>query len=382
MARDRRFRYGGPLMSTIPLRHALIPLLIGSTLLPVAPAFAAVAVAPVYTDVADGKPTFGDTAFGAPTSRGNDGVASPDNWTHADYPTSATPYPGEGANAPNPYWEVDLQGSHDLDNIVITDRIGCCDPSRLDGSIVTLFNGSGGIIGTEMIAGIAGTTGSRLTFDNGGGGYTGVARVRIDGVNGGAPIQYFQFSEFDANVFEGATAPINFAAGAPVSLMDASGVPAATWPGFPAANITDGVLSSITHPQPQAATGFYFEIDLGQEILVDNFDITGRGFRDACCPERLEDWRVEFLDGDGMTTFSYDHTGQTVMTDNIDVIGMTGGFGPAAQFVRVINANGADYGPQIGEFALYGVPVPEPGVAGLAAMAACAAAWRRRRRSP
>ena len=55
---------------------------------------AAVAIGPPsLIDVADGKPTFGDVAFGAPTSRGNDGIAADGNWTHADFPTSATPYP-------------------------------------------------------------------------------------------------------------------------------------------------------------------------------------------------------------------------------------------------------------------------------------------------
>ncbi|MDG2124399.1 MAG: hypothetical protein P8J87_11905, partial [Verrucomicrobiales bacterium] len=88
-------------------------------------AAAAVALAPaISTDVAQSKPTFGDVAFGAPTSRGNDGINGNDNngnWTHANYPTSAVPYPGGSGNAPNPYWEVDLQGSFDLTSIALTD---------------------------------------------------------------------------------------------------------------------------------------------------------------------------------------------------------------------------------------------------------------------
>ncbi len=112
------------------------------------------------TNVALNKPTFGDTAFGAPTSRGNDGIdgnADSGNWTHANYPTSAVPYPGEAVNAPNPYWEVDLQGSYNLTSFDVTDRVGCCGPvSRLDGSMVTLIGAGGSIVGTQALTGLVG----------------------------------------------------------------------------------------------------------------------------------------------------------------------------------------------------------------------------------
>ena len=48
----------------------------------------------IEVNVAELKPSFGDTAFGAPTSRGNDGIdgtVNPAHWTHADYPASALP---------------------------------------------------------------------------------------------------------------------------------------------------------------------------------------------------------------------------------------------------------------------------------------------------
>lgn len=102
---------------------------------------------------------------------------------HADFPSSATPYPGEAGNAPNPYWEVDLSGNFDLQSVVITDRIGtCCDPNRLNGSTVTFYGAGGSTIGTAPISIADGTFGSIITLDNGGAGYAGVERIRIDGL--------------------------------------------------------------------------------------------------------------------------------------------------------------------------------------------------------
>lgn len=57
----------------------------------------------VETNVALGKPTTGDTAFGFPTSNGNDGSIS--TFNHAD---NVNPAPD------NPYWTVDLQGAFHL----------------------------------------------------------------------------------------------------------------------------------------------------------------------------------------------------------------------------------------------------------------------------
>ena len=333
---------------------------------------------PSEQNVAFGKPTFGDTAFSAPTSRGNDGIDGFDNsgnWTHADYPTSATPYPGEATNAPNPYWEVDLQGSYQLDRFVVTDRVGCCTGSRLDGSIVTLYGAGGSVVGTQTLTAAAGG-GDVLSFDNAGLGFSGVERVRIDGSNGGTPIQYFQFSEFEA--FATIQTPINWALGGGVQYYDASGTPVGSWPSLPASNVTDGNPNSLSHPNnPTPHAGFYVDVDLGQEILIDSLDLTGR--LDGCCPDRLEGYTIEFRDASGALVHSMAHPGQTAATENIDVIGSYGGDGPLAQIVRVVNTSGNDYGPQIGELEVYGVtPVPEPSGA-LLAFIGSALVLRRRR---
>jgi hypothetical protein len=332
--------------------------------------------APSQQNVALSKPSFGDTAFSAPTSRGNDGIdgfANSGNWTHADFPTSATPYPGEATNAPNPYWEVDLQGSYQLDSFVVTDRVGCCTGSRLNGSLVTLFGAGGSVVGSQTLIAAAGG-GDILSFDNAGLGFSGVERVRIDGVNGGNPIQYFQFSEFAA--LSTIQTPVNWALGAGVQYYNASGAPVGTWASLPASFATDGILNNHTHALDQFAAGYYADIDLGQEILIDSLDLTGR--TDGCCPERLQDFTIEFLDASGALVHSMSQSGQVTNTANIDVIGSFGGNGPLAKTVRIVNSNGDNYGPQIGELQVYGVSVPEPSSALLTLLSVAFLAFRRR----
>ncbi|MDB4438314.1 discoidin domain-containing protein [bacterium] len=331
---------------------------------------------PSQQNIALGKPTFGDTAFGAPTSRGNDGIdgnESGGNWTHADFPTSAVPYPNEVTNAPNPYWEVDLGGTYNLDSANVTDRVGCCDPSRLDGSTVTFFGAGGSVVGTETITVLSG--GGTYSWNNGGSGYAGVERIRIDGSNGGVPIRYFQFSELQALSL--VQVPINWALGAAAQFYDSSGTPVDAWGGLPAFNITDGNLNTLSHPLNQQNAGYYVDIDLGQEILVDSLDLTGR--LDGCCPNRLQDFTIEFVDGLGAVTHSMPISGQVTTTTNIDVIGSYGGEGPLAQNIRIVNSSGDDYGPQIGELEVYGIAaIPEPSGA-LLSLLGTTLLFRRRR---
>jgi hypothetical protein len=314
------------------------------------------AIAYASVDVADFKPTSGDVAFGFPTSNGNDGNVS--TFNHAD---NTNPAPN------NPYWEVDLQGAFNLTQIVVTDRAGCCSPNRLNGSTISLIGAGGALLGTESIGGIVdGTFGSVFSFNNGGVGYSGVERVRIDGSQ-----QYFQFAEFDAFSLQ----PKNWALGAVAGHYNAGGSLVASWPSLPAGNITDGNFNSISHPQDQASSGYYAQIDLGQSIYIDSITMTGR--LDGCCPERLEGYQLQFLDAAGGLLHTMNHPGSTTPTETIDVIGSFGGLGPQARFVRVVNANGANYGPQIGELQVFGV-VPEPSATILLGLGLCGLLRRRR----
>ena len=249
--------------------------------------------------------------------------------------------------------EVDFQGSFTINQMIVSDRNGCCTPNRLNGSTITLFDVGGGIVGTETINGLPDSNPGAATTANFSTVYADVARARIDGLS-----NFFQFSEFEA--FANIASPINWALGAGAQIFDNTGAPRNTWPGLPASNVTDGALGAVTHPENQPDhTNWYIEIDLGQEVFIDNISLTGRGFQDGCCPERLRDYQVEFLNDAGVSQFVYTHTGTTQFTDNIDIIGLTGGLGPQTRTIRVINADGTQFAPQLAEFQVFGV-IPEP----------------------
>lgn len=305
----------------------------------------------VELNIAQGKPTFGDTSFGAPTGRGNDGIDGVENtanWTHADYPTSAIPYPGEVDVAPNPYWQVDLGESFDLTRLQLVDRVGCCDPNRLNGSTITLFDGLGEVIGAPIeVDGFPASSqvaDAVLDFDNEGAGWVGVASIRIDGLETN---QYFQFSEFRAFSMQ-PEPPKNHALGAAVGFFNAEGVAVGAWGSLPEANVTDGAKGTLSHPLDQISPDYYLEVDLGEAVIAGNIAITGR--LDDCCPERLEDAKLELLDAGKNVVFTHVMAGQVTDTQVFEVPG-----GIAAQFVRITNANGADYGPQVGEVEVFGL---------------------------
>ncbi|MDA7888485.1 discoidin domain-containing protein [Akkermansiaceae bacterium] len=304
----------------------------------------------VEVNVAELKPTFGDTAYGAPTSRGNDGIdgiGDSMNWTHANYPTSGVPYPGEVDVAPNPYWQVDLGGSFDLTRIQLVDRVGCCDPQRLNGSTITLFDDVGGAIGSPVLVdGLALSNPAEtavVDFDNGGAGWTGVAAIRIDGLTAN---QYFQFSEFRAFSLQ----PQNAALGAVVT---ASGP---TWGGQGPENMTDGSYLTQSHPQADFGTlGFTYSIDLGQPFNLEALHIVNRS---GCCPERLSNYRVSLHDDDGAglpgaLVWTADvrtdgsHSGQggiDRLTDDMDADGVFTG-----RHIVIENLSDEAYNPQIAE---------------------------------
>ncbi|YCM43969.1 discoidin domain-containing protein [Verrucomicrobiaceae bacterium 227] len=317
-------------------------------------------------NVALSKPTFGDVAFGASTGRGNDGIdgtSDSGNWTHADYPTSAVPYPGEIAVAPNPYWEVDFGEEFDLTRIQLVDRVDCCDPQRLNGSTITLFDALGNEIGTPIsVEGLAVSNPANtavVDFDNGGAGWTGVARIRIDGL---ATNQYFQFSEFRAFSMQIPPLP-NAALGATVT---ASGP---TWSGQGPEKITDGDLENQSHPLADAGTlGFTYTVDLGQVFRLEEILIYNRA--DGCCPGRLSNYRVSLHDDDGnglpgdavwtadlRTDGSHSGTsGVDSLTAELDPDGVFSG-----QYIVVENLSDSEYNPQIAELqALTLDAVPEP----------------------
>ncbi len=139
----------------------------------------------------------------------------------------------------------------------------------------------------------------------------------------------------------------------------------ATYPGYPASNLTDGTAETFAHPNlPSNTLGFYFQIDLQATQELERIVITGRG--DGCCIERLSRYQVELradnngqpgavnwtgiLRGDG----SYPPVGGS---DTILPGDGTGSF--AGRFLRIVNISDDLYNPQIAEVVAIGVPGPK-----------------------
>jgi len=96
-------------------------------------AAANLAAAQEYTNLALDKPTSqSQTKYGGVSSRAVDGNTD-GNWGGG----SVTHTP---ENVANPWWEVDLQGSHEISKINIFGRTDCCQ-NRLQRMVVTVFNG-------------------------------------------------------------------------------------------------------------------------------------------------------------------------------------------------------------------------------------------------
>ncbi len=146
----------------------------------------------------------------------------------------------------------------------------------------------------------------------------------------------------------------NLAAGMVGQFYNADGDPVEPWAGFSTAHITDSDLTTIAHPLDEAAAHYYFEIDLGEEATITQLEITGRGFRDACCADRLENVTISIIDSLGEEVYSEVVAEQIVMTELIDLSVAQ----PRGQFVRIINTLEAPYGPQLGELAVFGSFTP------------------------
>jgi hypothetical protein len=337
--------------------------------------------AATLVNVAQGKPTTGDVAFGFPTGNGNDGNTA--TFNHAD---NTNPPPN------NPFWQVDLQGTFDLQSIEIVDRNdSCCTPNRLNGSVISVLDASLDTIFTlpEITTFPDGNTSTvPLVYDNGGAGFPGAAHIRVDGAN-----RYFQFAELRA------TADVSSG-----NLANLFGTATQSTTGFsrPAAGAIDGNLVSTSH----TATGDvmpWWEVDLGDSFRMETINLATRS---DCCtgaglPERDYNLLVEVLDAADQVVYSHpvinpwDGTGAaaTDVGDGtvfpIDFTGEPGG-GLIGQKVRVSKQafGGLDDGVNhsewlaIGELQVLGstTPIPEPSTAALALFVSIAVVGFRPRR--
>src|SRR5690606_8427407 len=152
-----------------------------------------------------------------------------------------------------------------------------------------------------------------------------------------------QIAELRAFSFD--PAPLNLAFGKPVELYDSSDTPVPTWSGFPASRLVDGFLNTISHPLDDFSEGYYYQIDLEAEVAIGEVRLSGR--LDGCCPERLSNFLLEILDGASDSVFVEEVPDQVTLPVTVDIGNVTG------RYLRIINAGGASYSPQVGEVAVF-----------------------------
>jgi hypothetical protein len=115
-------------------------------------------------NVALGKPTSGDVAFGFPTSNANDGRIDTISHSLNNVPAS---------------WQVDLQQAYNLTEIELVNRSDGCCPERLDGAVLTVLDENfDTIYSSDVIAGLPGA--ATLSFTGGGLGFANARYIRVD----------------------------------------------------------------------------------------------------------------------------------------------------------------------------------------------------------
>lgn len=142
----------------------------------------------------------------------------------------------------------------------------------------------------------------------------------------------------------------NLAIGKLGGYFNSTGDPVGTWGGLPATNVNDGLVNTISHPLDMASADYYYELDLGEDFSISGLLVTGRGFHSDCCHDRLENTTLVVLNSSGTEVFSQELTGQIIMSREVDLSAAP----PFGRFVRIVNSSGVNYGPQLGELAVYG----------------------------
>lgn len=236
----------------------------------------------IVTNVAAGKPTSGDVAFGFPTANAVDGNVA--NFTHSD-------------NVGPVFWQVDLTSSYDLFQIELLNRAGCC-PDRLNGAVLSVLDAASTPIFTAPPFAAAGD-GQTFSFDNGGLGFPGARYIRVDHNN-----QYLSIAEVRAFADLQPQAFDNLAYWFGTATQSTTGF------SLPASGAIDGnrVGNSISH----TATGDLtpsLTVDLGDLYRMETIDVYTR---DNCCtgppnnsPERDYNLTVEVLDAAGNVVYTH-----------------------------------------------------------------------------
>ena len=322
-----------------------------------------------------------DVAFGGTPNLAIDGN------TNGDYAGGSVTHTDD-AIAGTKQWQVDLGSVKPVDQIVLWNRTGCC-PLRLSNFRLGVYDGAnaevwaqnyyvgaGAVAVSEVVNPTAGTAGryvrvQQLGLNNDGNNVLSLAEVQV----------------FD---LQPALFP-NVAVGKPATQSSTAygGDASRAVDGNPSGNFGD---NTVTHTADSsngwvAGTPVFWEVDLQGDFSINEIAINGRG---DCCTERLGNFRVSILN-DGLEVWGMDNF-VGAPNSNLAAPGLwstyedTGGFFATGDKVRVSLIDGRNNSNDpnnagtlsLAEVRVFGVP--EPSVAGLAALGAASLLMRRRRR--
>jgi hypothetical protein len=131
----------------------------------------------------------------------------------------------------------------------------------------------------------------------------------------------------------------------------------AIYAGYPASNINDGNVGTFSHPDNGSTTGFYYQIDLGQEYALHHLSVVNRG--DGCCPERLTNYQLTLYSDAGgsagsvLWQASVRSDGTNSGSGGTDTVLASASTNPAhvfrGRYLRLTNLSSAAYNPQLAE---------------------------------
>jgi hypothetical protein len=331
----------------------------------------------------DGVASQTTTAFGAPAERAND------NNPWGDFGAASTTH-SDDLGVPNS-WQVDLTQTRPIDQIVLWNRVDCCG-SRLSNFRLSVLNAGltevwgqdfytlGGSVGmNEVVTTPAGTAGQHVRVQQ-------LGQNWGDAASGG---RNFVLSLGEVEVFSFFNSGFsNVALGKPASQSTTAfdGDASRATDGN-----TDGVYfrsNSVTHTDPNVPGPLFLEVDLQGDFRINEISMTNRW---DCCMNRLGNFRLSVYDGPaevwGQDYFVGAPASEISAKGVFSVYDDAGGFFANGDRVRVEligGRNNASGGPgndhvlSLAELQVFGVAVPEPTAALLAALG-IAGIFRRRR---
>lgn len=312
------------------------------------------------------------TAFGAPASRANDGNVN------GDFGANSTTHTDD-LGVPN-NWQVDLGVDRVVDQVIVHPRDGCC-PDRLSNYRVSVYDASNvEIAGQNFLnqplggaqpvnfGGISGRTVrvQQLGLNNGGNHVLSLAEVTVLDYDNYINVAAGKPSSQSTTAFGGSAARANDG--------DTSGIY-----GFETISHTDAVAGSI-----------WWEVDLQGDYYINEISLHART---ECCAGRQGNYRLSIMDN-GSEMWGMDVAPGAAGSDInfgalFDVWENTGVAIAAGDAVRVSLIGGRNNTSEgdpnaalflmLAEVQVFGVAVPEPGSAALAALAGLALLRRRRK---